>query len=82
MEIRVWLMESNCDKLVDLADKVEKQAVSETEPEPLIELSEEIEYRRENVANLAKMLKENAPEEFKERSQRHSPCCHHHLCHH
>jgi hypothetical protein len=63
-------MESNCDKLVDLADKVEQQAVSETEPEPLTELSEEIGYRRENVANLAKMLKKNAPEEFKERAQR------------
>jgi hypothetical protein len=54
-------METNCDELADLADRVEKQAINETEPEPLIELGEEIEYRRENVANLAKMLKENSP---------------------
>jgi MoaA/NifB/PqqE/SkfB family radical SAM enzyme len=35
-ETRVRLMESHCEELEDLADKVEKQAVSETEPEPLI----------------------------------------------
>jgi uncharacterized protein YicC (UPF0701 family) len=36
-ETRVRLMESHCEELEDLTDKVEKQAVSETEPEPLIE---------------------------------------------
>jgi hypothetical protein len=60
-ETRVWLMESHCDELVDLTDKVEKQAVSKTDPEPLIELGEEIEYRRDNVVNLAKMLQEMPP---------------------
>ncbi len=69
-EIRVRLMESHCDELVDLTDKVEKQAVSKTDPEPLIELGEEIEYRRDNVVNLAKILKEDVPEEFKEQAQR------------
>jgi hypothetical protein len=69
-ETRVRLMESNCDKLVDLAEREDKQAVSEAEPEPLIELGEEIEHRRENMVNLAKMLKENVLEEFKERAQR------------
>jgi hypothetical protein len=34
-------MECHCEELEDLADKVEKQAVSETESEPLIELGEE-----------------------------------------
>jgi hypothetical protein len=63
-EVRVRLMETNCDELADLADRVEKQAIVETEPEPLIELGEEIEYRRE------KMLKGNIHEEFKERAQR------------
>ncbi len=58
------------DELVSLADRVEKQAITETEPKPLIELGEEIEYRRENVSNLAKLLKGNIREEFKERAQR------------
>ncbi len=58
---RVRLMESHCEELEDLADKVEKQAESETEPEPLIELGEEIEYRRDNVVNLAQLLKEDIP---------------------
>ncbi len=52
-ETRIRLMESNCEELEDLADKVEKQPVSETEREPLIELGEEIEYKRDNVVNLA-----------------------------
>jgi hypothetical protein len=69
-EVRVRLMETNCDELADLADRVEKQAIIEMEPEPLIELGEEIEYRRENVANLAKMLKKDISVEFKERAQR------------
>ncbi len=60
-EPRIRLMESHCEELDDLANKVEKQAVSETELEPLIELGEEIEYRRENVVNLAQMLKEDMP---------------------
>jgi hypothetical protein len=56
-EVKIWLMETNCDELANLADKVEKQAIAETEPEPLIELGEEIECRRENMANLAKKKK-------------------------
>jgi hypothetical protein len=69
-EVRIRLMETSCDKLASLIDRVEKQAIAEMEPEPLIELGEEIEYRRENMANLAKMLKGNIHEEFKERAQR------------
>jgi hypothetical protein len=49
-------MERHCEEQEDLTDKVEKQAVSEMEPEPLIELREEIEYRRDNVVNLVHML--------------------------
>jgi hypothetical protein len=49
---------------------VEKQAVSETEPEPLIKLEEEMEYKKDNVVNLAQALKETIPVEFKERAQR------------
>jgi hypothetical protein len=67
-EVRVWLMETNCDELISLADKVEKQAVVETEQGPLIELGEEITYRRDNVVNIAKLLKGNIHEEFKERA--------------
>jgi hypothetical protein len=36
-------MESHCEELESLADQVEKQALTETEPEPLIELEEEME---------------------------------------
>jgi hypothetical protein len=43
---RVRLIESHCEELESLADQVEKQAVSETEPEPLIELGEEMEYKK------------------------------------
>jgi hypothetical protein len=44
-ETRIRLMESHCEELEDLADKVEKQAVSETELEPLIELGEKSSTR-------------------------------------
>ncbi len=69
-EVRVRLMETSCKELISLGDRVEKQAAAETEPEPLIELGEEIEYRRENVANIAKLLTGDIHEEFKERAQR------------
>jgi hypothetical protein len=69
-EVRIRLTETNCKELVSLADRVEKQAITETEPEPLIELGKEIEHRRENVMILAKLLKGNIHEEFKERAQR------------
>jgi hypothetical protein len=49
---------------------VEKKAVSETEPEPLIELGEEMKYKKDNVVSLAQMLKDNIPVEFKECDQR------------
>ncbi len=65
--MRVRLMETNCDQLISLADRVEKQAAVETEP-PLIELGKEIEYRRDNVTNVAKLLKGNIYEEFKKRA--------------
>ncbi len=57
-------METNQDKLIDLADKVGRQAADETEPGPLIELGEEIEYRRDNVASIARLLKGNIHEEL------------------
>jgi hypothetical protein len=69
-EVRVRLMETNRDELIDLADKVERQAADETEPSPLIELGEEIEYRWDNVVSIARLLKGNVHEEFKERAQR------------
>jgi hypothetical protein len=62
-------MESQCEELESLADQVEKQAVTETEPEPLIELEEEMEYKKDNVVSLAQVLKETIPAEFKERAQ-------------
>ncbi len=44
--------------------------MSETEPEPLIELEEEMEYKKDNVLSLAQALKETIPLEFKECAQR------------
>ncbi len=69
-ETKIRLMESHCEELENLADQVEKHAVSETEPEPLIELEEEMEYKKDKVASLAQALKETIPIEFKERGQR------------
>jgi hypothetical protein len=63
-------METNRNELIDLADKVERQAADETEPGPLIELGEEIKYRQDNVTSIARLLKGNIHEEFKERAQR------------
>ncbi len=48
---------------------MEKQAATETEPELLIELAEEMEHKKGNVASLGQMLKETIPVEFKERAQ-------------
>jgi hypothetical protein len=68
-ETRVRLMESRCEELESMADQVEKQAVTETEPELLVELEEEMEYKKDNVVSLAQALKETIPAEFKERAQ-------------
>jgi hypothetical protein len=68
-ETRIRLMESHCEELESLADQVEKQAGSERELEPLIEL-EEMEYKKDNVVSLAQTLKDTIPVEFKERAQR------------
>jgi hypothetical protein len=68
-EAKVRLMESECEELASLADQVEKQAATETEPEPLIELAEEMEHKKGNVASLGQTLKETIPVEFKERAQ-------------
>jgi ketopantoate reductase len=67
-EARVRLMETNRDELINLADKVEGRAADEMEPSLLIELGEEIEYRRDNVASIARLLKGNIHEELKERA--------------
>jgi hypothetical protein len=67
--VKQRLMESHCEELENLADQVEKQPVSETEPEPLIELEEGMEYKKDNVVSLAQTLKDTIPVEFKERAQ-------------
>ncbi len=68
-EAKVRLMESQCEELESLANQVEKQAATETKTEPLIELEEELEYKKGNMASLAQTLKETIPAEFKERAQ-------------
>jgi hypothetical protein len=45
-------MEDQCEELVNLAEQAEKQAASETEPEQLIELEEEMGQRKDTVESL------------------------------
>jgi predicted HicB family RNase H-like nuclease len=68
-EAKVRIMESQCEELASLAEQAEKQAASETEPEPLIELAEEMEHRKDTVESLGQSLKETIPAELKERVQ-------------
>jgi hypothetical protein len=68
-EAKVRIMESQCEELASPAEQAEKQAASETEPEPLIELAEEMEHRKGTVESLGQSLKETIPAEFKERAQ-------------
>jgi hypothetical protein len=51
-EAKVRLIESQCEELASLAEQAEKQAASEMEPEPLIELAEEMEHRKGTVESL------------------------------
>jgi light-regulated signal transduction histidine kinase (bacteriophytochrome) len=68
-EVRVRLIETTLDELVVLASKVVGRT-KDKERDMLIELGEEIEYKRNNVASLARMLKGNIQEELGERAQR------------
>ncbi len=52
------MMETTGDELIDLAGKVGDRA-EKAEPGLLIALSEEIEYKRDNKASMARMLKGN-----------------------
>jgi hypothetical protein len=63
------MMETTGDELIDLAGKVGDRA-EEAEPGLLIALSEEIEYKQDNVASKARMLKGNIHEELGERAQK------------
>ncbi len=62
-------MEDQFEELVNLAEQEEKQAASEKEPKPLIELEEKMEQRKDTVESLGQSLKETIPAEFKERVQ-------------
>jgi hypothetical protein len=68
-EAKVRIMEDQCEELASLAEQAEKQAASETEPEPLTELAEEMEHRKDTVESLGQSLRETIPAEFKERAQ-------------
>jgi hypothetical protein len=68
-EARVRLMETNQDELFEINGRIDSQA-EEAEPELLIEFEEEIDYRRDNVTGMAKLLKGKVREEFGERAQR------------
>ncbi len=66
-EAKVRIMESQCEELASLAEQAEKQAASETEPEPLIELAGEMEHRKDTVECLGQSLKETIPAEIPSR---------------
>jgi DNA-directed RNA polymerase alpha subunit len=68
-EAKVWIMEDQCEELVNLTEQAEKQTVSETKPEQLIEVEEEMEQRKDTVEGLGRSLEEAIPAEFQERAQ-------------
>jgi hypothetical protein len=61
VEAKVQIMEDQCKELVNLAKQAGKQTVTETEPEQLIELEEEMEQRKDTVEGLGWSLKETIP---------------------
>ncbi len=66
-EARLWIMESQCEELAELAEQAGKQIPAKAEAELLIDLEEEIGQRKEMVGDLVRALKETAPAELKSR---------------
>jgi hypothetical protein len=65
VEAKIWIMESQCEELAELAEQSGNQIPAEAEAELLIDLEEEIGQRKETVGDLGRALKETVPEELK-----------------
>jgi hypothetical protein len=68
-EARVRIMEANRDRLVALVDTVQDET-EEKDQDQLINLGEEVEYNKDNVASMAKMMKGTVDEGLSKRAQR------------
>jgi hypothetical protein len=66
-EVKIRIMEDQCDELAEVTEQAGKQIPAEAETEILIDPKEEMEQRRDTVEDLGRALKETVPAEFKER---------------
>jgi hypothetical protein len=64
---KIQIMESQCEKLAELAEQARKQIPAEAETKLLIDLEDDIGQRKEMVGDLGRTLKETVPEELKGR---------------
>jgi hypothetical protein len=63
VEAKIWIMESQCEELAELAEQAGNQIPAEAEAELLVDLEEEIGQRKETVGDLGRALKETVPED-------------------
>jgi hypothetical protein len=66
-EVKIRIMEGQCEELAELAEQAGNQIPAEAEAELLVDLEEEIGQRKEMVGDLGQALKETVPEELKGR---------------
>jgi hypothetical protein len=66
-EVKIRIMESQCEELAGLAAQAGKQVPAEAEVEVLEELEEEMDQREEMVGDLGRALRETVPEGLKDR---------------
>jgi hypothetical protein len=66
-EMKIRIMESQCEELAGLAAQAGKQVPAEAEVEVLEELEEEMDHREEMVGDLGRALRETVPEGLKDR---------------
>jgi hypothetical protein len=66
-EVKIRIMESQCEELADLAAQAGKQVPAEAEVKVLEELEEEMDHREEMVGDLGRVLRETMPEGLKDR---------------
>jgi putative ubiquitin-RnfH superfamily antitoxin RatB of RatAB toxin-antitoxin module len=66
-EAKIWIMETQCEELVNLTTQAGKQVPAEAEAEVLEELEEEMDHREEMVGALGRALKDTVPEGLKDR---------------
>jgi hypothetical protein len=66
-EMKIRIMESQCEELAGLAAQAGKQVPAEAEVEVLEELEEEMDHREGMVGDLGRALRETVPEGLKDR---------------